>query len=580
MYRPSSKFILQILAVFFVALNTFFITYHVYFARRIVPGVYVGRVKIGGMSVTDARSTLIRNEPKKNTSIYFKYKNYTYQTTLDEISLKYDWEKTLQTAVTVGRSGNFFADVGTKTQGLFGSITIKPDYTYDEEAFQAFTAKIDGSVNIPESDAYFKIVDDKLVIIPEKEGSTIEIKKLKEELKKNFDTLTFKLADIPVTKTQPDITQAELEKKLDEVERIISKELTLVHASQTYSPTPTQLLKYVKATEASNGDIELSLDLTKVSDIVSQANALVFKSPRGKITKLEKDKVISFELIESGEELNKDKFLEDLETALFDSNTLEPTISLATIEIDTTKDLDKYGIKELIGFGSSKYLGSIPSREKNLLLASERLDGALVAPGQIFSFNKTVGEINAKTGYASAYVIQNGRTVLGDGGGVCQTSTTIFRAALNTGLEIVTRHPHAYRVAYYEQDSGPGFDASIYQPSLDFQFKNDTANYILIETTANTEEKTLRFNIYGTKDGRKVEVSKPVLTNQSAPPPTAYIDDPTLKKGVRVQTEHATWGAKALLTRTVTKDGEILHNDTFTSNYQPWRAVFMVGTKE
>ncbi|MEN9389281.1 MAG: hypothetical protein RLY61_365, partial [Candidatus Parcubacteria bacterium] len=325
--------------------------------------------------------------------------------------------------------------------------------------------------------------------------------------------------------------------------------------------------------------IKLSLDLTKVADIISQANALVFKSPRGKITKVEKEKVISFELIESGEELNRERFLEDLETALFSTDT-EKQISLATIEIDTTKDLDKYGIKELIGYGTSKYLGSIPSREKNLLLASERINGALVAPGQLFSFNKTVGDINAKTGYASAYVIQNGRTVLGDGGGVCQTSTTIFRAALNTGLEIVTRHPHAYRVAYYEQDSGPGFDASIYQPSLDFQFKNDTANYILIETTANTEEKTLRFNIYGTQDGRKVEVSKPVLSNQIAPPATAYIDDPTLNKGVRVQTEHATWGAKAILTRTVTKDGDILHNDTFTSNYQPWRAVYMVGTKE
>ncbi len=580
MYRPSSKFILQILAVLFIALNTFFITYHIYFARRIVPGVYVGRVKISGMSVTDARTTLNKNEPKKSTSIYFKYKNYTYQTTLDEISLKYDWEKTLQKAVTIGRSGNFLTDVGIKTQGLFGIITIKPDYTYDEEAFQAFTAKIDGSVNIPESDAYFKIVDGKLVIIPEKEGSAIEIKKLKEELKKNFDNLTFKLADIPVTKTQPDITQVELEKKMNEVEKIVSKELTLAHAEQTYSPTPAQLLKYVKATQASNGNIELSLDLTKVSDIVSHANALVFKSPRGKITKLNKEKVISFELIESGEELDKDKFLENLETALFDSSSEETTISLATVEIDTTKDLDKYGIKELIGSGSSKYLGSIPSREKNLLLASERLDGALVAPGQIFSFNKTVGEINAKTGYASAYVIQNGRTVLGDGGGVCQTSTTIFRAALNSGLEIVTRHPHAYRVSYYEQDSGPGLDASIYQPSLDFQFKNDTANYILIETTSNTEEKTLRFNIYGTKDGRKVEVSKPVLTNQSPPPPTAYINDPTINKGVRVQTEHATWGAKAMLTRTVTKEGEILHNDTFTSNYQPWRAVFLVGTKE
>src|SRR3989344_205719 len=97
------------------------------------------------------------------------------------------------------------------------------------------------------------------------------------------------------------------------------------------------------------------------------------------------------------------------------------------------------GIVERIGVGESFFKGSISGRVHNILLASSRISGVLVGPGEVFSFNETVGDISAATGYKSAYVIKNGRTVLGDGGGVCQVSTTLFRAALNAGLEIVER---------------------------------------------------------------------------------------------------------------------------------------------
>ena len=146
-----------------------------------------------------------------------------------------------------------------------------------------------------------------------------------------------------------------------------------------------------------------------------------------------------------------------------------------------TSDTNRLGIVDLIGQGESYFRHSITSRIHNIDLASSRLDGVLIAPGEIFSFNQAVGEISKTTGYRDAYIIQNGRTTLGAGGGVCQVSTTLFRAALNAGLPIIERHAHAYRVSYYEQDSKPGFDATVFSPTADLKFKNDTNAYILVQ---------------------------------------------------------------------------------------------------
>ncbi len=246
----------------------------------------------------------------------------------------------------------------------------------------------------------------------------------------------------------------------------------------------------------------------------------------------------------------------------------------------TTEEVNNMGIKELIGVGSSFFTGSIPNRIYNLTLAASKLNGVLVKPGDVFSFNKTIGDISTSTGYRQAYVIQNGRTVLGDGGGVCQVSTTLFRALLNAGLPITERNQHAYRVSYYEQDLGPGIDAAIYTPNIDLKFKNDTGHHILIQSYVNPENSSLTFELYGTSDGRVAEISKPVISTQSPAPEPLYQDDPTLPKGQVKQVDFAASGAVVSFTRVVKKDGEVLIDEKFTSRYRPWQAVFLRGTKE
>ena len=124
---------------------------------------------------------------------------------------------------------------------------------------------------------------------------------------------------------------------------------------------------------------------------------------------------------------------------------------------------------------------------------------------------------------------------MGDGGGVCQVSTTFFRAALNTGLPITERHAHAYRVGYYENDSGPGLDATIFSPDVDLKIKNDTPGAILIQTEIDKENNLLYFRLYGKKDGRTAEISPVTVTSEQPPLPPLYQDDLTLKKGVTKQ---------------------------------------------
>jgi len=254
------------------------------------------------------------------------------------------------------------------------------------------------------------------------------------------------------------------------------------------------------------------------------------------------------------------------------SSVIKPAVTLSAA--------NTLGIQEIIGVGTSDYSGSIPERVHNLLLASERLNGTLIPKNELFSYNKTVGEISASTGYKPAYVILNGRTVLGDGGGVCQTSTTVFRAAINSGLPIVDWAPHAYRVHYYENDGKPGKDATVYAPSQDFSFRNNTPAAILIQTEADTENNLLTYTFWGKKDGRKIYISDVSLGNSIPAPEPKEQEDPTLPRGQRRQVDWAANGLAAWFDYKVTLGNELVQEKRFVSNYRPWQAVFLVGTKD
>lgn len=325
----------------------------------------------------------------------------------------------------------------------------------------------------------------------------------------------------------------------------------------------------------------------KLREALSSMREAVAITPVDAELQFENGRVKTFKPSSDGQDLDINSIEKNIENRLpylmssGTNQTFTITVPLTVLHPKiATGDVNNLGIKELIGYGTSLFQHSIPSRIYNVTLGATRINGTIVKPGEEFSFAKTVGDVSSLTGYQQAYVIQGGHTVLGDGGGICQVSTTLFRAALNAGLPITERHAHDYRVGYYEEDGPPGIDATVYVPNIDLRFRNDTGHSVLIQTVIDPSELRLSFYIYGTKDGRDVTMTTPSISGESPAPAPLYQDDPTLPKGTTKQVDFAAAGARVSFSRTVRKDGKIVIADTFVSNYRPWQAIYLVGTKE
>lgn len=203
-------------------------------------------------------------------------------------------------------------------------------------------------------------------------------------------------------------------------------------------------------------------------------------------------------------------------------------------------DANDLGISSLIGQGVSDFKGSPKNRVFNIKVATQRFNGVLIKPGEEFSFVKILGEVDAEHGYLPELVIKQGVTEPEFGGGICQVSSTAFRAAIYSGLEITARRNHAYPVSYYNPQ---GMDATVYVPNPDLRFKNNTPGHILIQ--ASITGTILTFDFYGTNDGRKTTVDGPYITEKKP--------DGALKATF---TQHV-----------FDKDGNEFINDVFNSAY-------------
>jgi len=554
------------------------IIFNLIYAKKIIPGVRIAGIDVGGMTFENAKKVLENTGRNIPEELKFKYEDREFPVKGSDIGLIYDWEDSVVKCFDIGRSGNFFIDTKDKIIAITKGLSIPASYDYDDDSFGIKLSVIRREINLEPQNSKFYLENGKLNISPSSDGRKLLEEDFYRQVNSSFGNLDFSDKFLPVQIVKPEITEKDIELFSGIVEELISKELIINFGEKKWVLDPEKILNLIGFEKDENEKrVKMILDESAFKDLADSLAVEVNQSPKGEVVSTDGDKVVEFKIIKEGKELDEERFKEDLRSSIFDDRK---PVALVLNTVDDSVNKEKYGITALLGEGTSHFAGSTAGRVHNILLAAGNISGSLVPPGAIYSMNEHVGPIDYQHGFQSALIIKGGRTVLGEGGGVCQTSTTLFRAVLNSGLPVVARYPHAYRVGYYEQDMPVGFDAAVFQPSWDFKFKNDTGAYILIQAYSNPAENSLTFKFYGTPDGRKVEISEPVITNQSPPPAPLYEDDPTLAKGVVIQTDYAAWGATASFTRTVKRGDTILFTDTFTSRYQPWRAVYKVGTKE
>lgn len=539
---------------------------------RIYYNITVSEVDVGRMTKSEAEQKLLMAFEKTPKSILVTLDGKELGS-IEVGDIKRDFKWAVEQAYLEGKSGNYFIDIKNKISLLFERKDIDTPLIVEDEVLETLadtvTAKVEVEAIFPslvKKNGYYSLVEGKDGIQINRQAF---LQKVKTELTKTKPDPIDVKTNIVSAKSDPLLSTTAikiLNEWKDQKVMVKHKEYAMYLDEKNIANLIGLRGEFLNSDEANKIINEI------VNEIETEPKDAVFEFVDGKVKEFIPEVL--------GVNVDKPKLLTLLEDAIREKReVIEVPVINSEAKIKVA-DINNFGIKELIAVGKSSFSHSIPSRVFNVNLAASRINGVIIPPGEEFSFNKAVGEISRQTGYQTAYVISQGKTVLGDGGGVCQVSTTVFRAALDFGFPITERKAHAYRVSYYEQDSSPGLDATIFSPSTDFKFKNDTGHHILIQSKVDTKNLTMKVEIYGTHDGRKSTISKPTITSQTPAPATVYVDDPTLPKGTKKQIDWSASGAKVNFDYKVEKNSEILFERKFVSNYQPWRAVYLVGTKE
>lgn len=234
------------------------------------------------------------------------------------------------------------------------------------------------------------------------------------------------------------------------------------------------------------------------------------------------------------------------------------------------------GITSFLATGQTSYYGSSKDRVTNIHVGAKSFKDRLFT-GKTFSFNQMVGPVNARNGYVAGLVIAGDQTASGVGGGICQVSTTVFRTLYGAGLPIVERRNHSYQVHYYDPQ---GLDATIYQPSQDLKFANDTGGALWFQTDWDDQEATLTISVFGKAPRYDVVIDAPKVLKSTPSPADRLIYDPRLKAGTRQQIDWAAPGAVIEVTRRFLQGGKEVKRDVLKSSYRPWPNIYRVGTKK
>lgn len=246
-----------------------------------------------------------------------------------------------------------------------------------------------------------------------------------------------------------------------------------------------------------------------------------------------------------------------------------------TIPEITLNDLGKEAFPQILGTFSTTYNTSNQNRITNLKLASEKIDGTIILPGETFSYNKVVGERTIAKGYKEAAVYAGGKVVDGIGGGICQLSSTLYNSVLYANLEITSRSNHRFLTSYVTA----GRDATVSWGTIDFCFKN-TRSYP-IKITSEVKNGVVTTSIYGIKEEKEYEVVIESKVTEVIPYSTKYVKDSTLKEEEEEIVQYGANGAKSETYKIVKYNGIVVSREQISSDiYSPLERIVKRGTKK
>ncbi len=484
-------------------------------SSNVYKGVYLENKNLSGMNEVEVLEyvRLRHEEIKKRTVKVEQEDNFLIEIDSSDFGLEIDEAKTVENVMRYGRSQNIIKDNIDIFIAMFNEKNIDIVYTYSDSKLLEIIKEVKETI-VNKTINYSYVLDEKeykLIINRGKPGKSIDEIAFREDLVKSLTIIKTNKLKIKTITTEPS--------KLD-VDVVYSQ--VIKEPKDAYIDKSGRVPKFVKEEAGISFDKEA---LRKAIDNIAE------------------DKSVEFKL-----------------------NVTHPKIKLA----DITWDLYNYQISTYPTYFST----TDQNRVHNLKTALNILNGKVIMPGDIFSYNAVVGSASSAQGFKAASAFVGGNIVQEVGGGICQTVSTLYNAAILANLEIVQRKNHSLPVAYV-----PGSrDATVYYPSIDFKFKNTRLYPIKIVTSFNAGGN-LSISLHGTKEDVEpvVAISSKRLSDISYK--TEYKQDSSLAKGVQVVDRNGAIGYISEAYKTVRISGNTTTTFLSKDTYKPVSKIVRIGTK-
>jgi len=470
----------------------------------VYPNISVQGLDISSKNLKEAFEILDKeNKILSAKNIILTYEDQEYTTNLDELGIKLNTDETLIKSYKIKREGNIIEQI----QKAFQLIDINWVYESNTEALESsLGAKVNPALKAL-ADAKLDYKDGEIIIIPEQAGESLDSAKIVPAIMENLTKEQVKLA-IPLNKQAPAITTASWEAQKSELDALVVKHDIFFNNTNITIPAE-EIVTWITIDQTTK---KIGISQDTIKEYLESVQKTLTSQPIN--AKLRFDPATQqVQIIQQGQEGTKLMMEESSKRIKNDIlagvKRTELFVAVTSPQIDESQ-FEALGVKTLLGRGESNFRGSSKSRIKNINVAANKISSTLLKPGEEFSFVNTLGKVDARSGYLPELVIKGKKTIPEYGGGICQVSTTLFRAALNAGLPILERRNHSYVVNYYGK---PGLDATIYLPRPDFRFQNDTNHHILIQHYITGT--TLYYEIYGTSTGKTAKTIEPVVLESS-----------------------------------------------------------------
>jgi vancomycin resistance protein YoaR len=554
---------------------------------RIYPNVSIQGIAVGEMTPEQAESALrSRYAAFLRQPVVITYGDRQWTPTLDELGMTFDFRGAVDAAYNAGRGRGMVDDVRELAAIWQHGLDVPLHVSYDETRAQAYLTQLAREIERAPADAQVRLDGAQIAIVGAVIGRQVLVDATLAHVSQQLQAFVPAMIPLQTREIPPRLDDATVAAARAQIETMLQGPLTLRVDKNEYEWTVADLadMIIINRVPSAEGDrIAVTLDQDMIARRIRQiADETEKPGTRPRVAWNNGD----LKIVKPGKPGLRLDEARARDMVIAAAMGRDRTLDLPMVPTDppvTEANLHQLGIRELVSIGKSDFTGSAAYRVHNIGVGMQLLNGLLIAPGEEFSFNKNIGQINAANGFVEGAAIIQNRTQQEFGGGICQDSTTMFRAAFWAGLPITERWGHSFYISWYDKyalgprGNGPGLDATIFTGGPDLKFVNDTGAWLLIQAWSNPKTGVAQIELYGTKPNRTVDLTHKVYDHVPAPTEPVFVADPKVPRGTIKHTDKARGGMTIDVYRLVVENGAPRPPELFRTRFRPWPNIYTLN---